>query len=229
MLGPVTDKASDSLADFVAARPAAVGDEEALGLARQEAEELGLALPDEQTGRLLATLAAAGSHPDSSGAIAVTPAAGVVSLYLLRGLAEGLTVTGIDPEAEHKRQAALALKRAGYRPGAGRFLTSQPLDVLGRMAEGSYQLVYLDVDPRDASALLAAAWPLLSPGGSLVVADLLLDGTVAQASRTDRVTAAARAAIEEAEELGRATGDGPAPAVVTHLPLGAGMTVVTRR
>ena len=71
-----------------------------------------------------------------------------------------------------------------------------------------------------AHQLLAHAWPLLHQHGTLVLANSLLDGTLADASRTDRDTAAAREADEYLRELEGAS--------VTRLPLGSGLTLVTK-
>ena len=101
-----------------------------------------------------------------------------------------------------------------------RFLPSHPLDVMGRLATGAYQLVYVDVHTIDLPVVIQSAWPLLSPGGTLVLVDALLDGTIADETRRDRDTAAAR----QAEEMVRELDD----ALVTRLPFGAGMTLVTR-
>ena len=74
---------------------------------------------------------------------------------------------------------------------------------------------------RDMPALINAAFPLLRKNGTLVLANSLLDGTLADTTRSDRDTAAAR----EADELARSLED----AVVTRLPLGSGLTLITKR
>ena len=102
-----------------------------------------------------------------------------------------------------------------------RFLPSRPLDVIGRLANESYHVIYADVPTMDLQALTKAAWPLLTHGGTLVLAGALLDGTLADASRTDRITTAAREADEFARSL-----EG---AVITRLPLESGITLVTKR
>jgi len=193
---------------------------EALATARRDAEEFGLRVPDEMTGQLLTTLAAASANDRSTGAVAVTPAAGVVGLYLLRGLGDTGTLTCIDPEAEHQTQARATFRDAGFAPSRARFLPSRPLDVMGRLATGAYQVIYVEVPPVELPTVITTAWPLLTQGGTLVLADALLDGTLADESRRDRDTAAAR----EADELARSL-EG---ALVTRLPLGAGLTLITR-
>ena len=193
----------------------------ALATAREDAAEFGLPVPDEVTGQLITTLAAATNGEGSTGAIAITPAAGLVGLYILRGLANGTTLTCIDPETEHQRHAKSIFREAGYSPSRVRFLPSRPLDVMGRLAFDSYQLVFGQVSPMDLRAFIDAAWPLLRPGGVLMLADALLDGTVSDETRRDRDTVAAR----EADEYVRSF-DG---AHVARLPLGAGLTLVTKK
>lgn len=192
--------------------------------ARSDASEYSLPTPSVAVGSLLGTLAAAGGNRSSAGvtgAVAMTPAAGVVGLHILAGLPEKAALTCIDPEAEHQARAKAAFRHAGFGGSRARFLPSRPLDVLGRLAAGAYHLVYADVDPVDLPAVVEAAWPLLSPGGTLVLAGSLLDGTITDPTRKDRGTLAAR----EAEELV----DGLEGAVVTRLPLDSGVTLVTRR
>ncbi|RNE48458.1 O-methyltransferase [Corynebacterium alimapuense] len=213
----MTDTVYDALRSYIEATSEIP---EALAAARRDAEEFGLTVPDEVTGQLLATLVANSANPKSTGAVAITPAAGVVGLYLLRGLGKQGTLTCIDPEAEHQSQARSAFRAAGYAPSRVRFLPSRPLDVMGRLASGSYQLVYAEVSPIELTAAINTAWPLLTSGGTLVLADSLLEGTLSDQSRKDRATAAAR----EADELARTLDN----ALVTRLPLGAGLTLITR-
>ncbi|QTH60786.1 class I SAM-dependent methyltransferase [Corynebacterium hindlerae] len=193
----------------------------ALETALQHAEEFGLRVPDAITGSLLATLAAGAATPAASGAIAVTPAASVIGLYLLKGLGDSGHLTCIDPESEHQRHAKSCFQEAGYKSSSFRFLPSRPLEVMGRLANDSYQFVYGDVAPVDQRAFVDAAWPLLASGGVLVLADSLLDGTLADATRTDRDTVAARETDAYLREM--------PGALVTRLPLGAGLTIVTKR
>lgn len=192
-------------------------DETVLAKAYEDASEFGLAVPDIMTGQLLTTLA---TSCQAQGAIAVTPAANVVGLYLLKGLASTGILTCIDPEPEHQKRAKETFRSAGFSPSRIRFLPSRPLDVMGRLANEAYQVVYGEVSPIDLRAFIDAALPLLSAGGSLVLPDVLFDGTLADETRKDRDTQAAREADEYVRSL--------AGVHVTRLPLGAGMTIVTK-
>lgn len=198
---------------------------EALSAALAHAEEYSLPVPDEVTGQLLTTVAAASTgHAAQTGdkaqAVAITPAVSVVGLYLLEGLADTGILTCIDPEVEHQSNAKKAFRDAGYSPTRVRFLPSRPLDVMGRLANDAYQVIYAEVNAMDMPATIKAAWPLLSKRGTLIIANSLLDGTIADSSRTDRDTNAAR----EADELAR----GLEGAHVARLPLGSGLTLITK-
>ncbi|AHI22460.1 O-methyltransferase [Corynebacterium vitaeruminis] len=210
----MTDSSVSALSSYVEETTVASA---ALTAACEDASEFGLTIPDAMTGQLLSTLAAA---TKAQGVIAVTPAAGVVGLYLLAGLGDNAIISCIDPEPEHQKRAKVTFREAGYSPSRIRFLPSRPLDVMGRLANASYQLVYGEVSPLELKAFVDAALPLLSAGGVLVLADALLDGTLADLSRKDRDTVAAREADEYIRSL-----DG---VIVSRLPLGAGLTMITK-
>ncbi len=215
----VSDSAFSSLNAYissVAGRSTQPELQAALDAACADAGEYGLPTPGAALGSLLGTLAAVGE----GGAVAMTPAAGVVGLHILAGLPEKSNLTCIDPEADHQARAKATFRDAGFGPSRTRFLPSRPLDVLGRLAAESYHLVVADVEPVDFPAVVEAAWPLLTPGGTLVLLGSLLDGTLIDTSRTDRNTTAAREADSLIDTL-----DG---ALVTRLPLDAGVTLITR-
>lgn len=197
---------------------------DALAHAYMEAEENGVRAPSAVVGSLLATLAADGGATASQGAVAVTPAAGVVGLHILRGLPDKATLTCIEPEAALQAGAKEAFRIGGHSASRARFLTARPLDVMGRLATGAYQLIYADVAPMEMGPLIDNAWPLLTQGGTLVIADSLLDGTLSDPSRRDRETEAAREADVRAGALGVDNA-----AVVTRLPLDGGLTLITKR
>lgn len=189
----------------------------AFAQAIEDAHEFGLTIPDTMTGELLATLTAA-AHARS--AIIVTPAANIVGLYILKGLQDSGTLTCVDQEPEYHKRAKEAFRAAGYSLTNIRFLPSPPLTVMKRFAQDSYQLVYGEVPPVDIQAFVDAALPLLSVGGSIVLPDMLFDGTIGDHTRKDRDSVAAREADEYIRNLEHV--------LVTRLPLGAGMVVITK-
>ncbi|WJY97300.1 O-methyltransferase [Corynebacterium fournieri] len=201
---------------------------EALQRAREDAAENGVPTPSHVVGDLLSVLAAGGADGTggtggTQGAVAVTPAAGVAGLHILAGLRDKATLTCIEPEAALQAGAKESFRAAGFAPSRVRFLTSRPLDVMGRLATGAYQLIYADVSAVELRPLIDAAWPLLAPSGTLVIAGSLLDGTVADTTRRDRDTEAARDADAYVDTLAL---DG---AAVARLPLDGGLTLLTKR
>ena len=212
----VTVQAYDALRNYIDSTST---ESDALASARAHAEEFSLRSPDSFVGQLLTTLAASAAG-EKIQTIAITPAASVVGLYLFDGLPDSGIVTCIDPEVEHQSHAKATFRDARYSPSRVRFLPSRPLDVMGRLATEAYHVIYADVPTLDLPALIKAAWPLIARRGTLVLPDALLDATIADTSRTDRVTIAAR----EADELVRGIED----AHVTRLPLGSGLTLVTK-
>lgn len=82
-------------------------------------------------------------------------------------------------------------------------------------------MVYGDIRPSDYRAFIDAAWPLLRSGGILILANSLLDGTLSDTTRKDRDTICAREADEYVRSMDQA--------VVCRLPLGSGLTLITKK
>lgn len=224
----MTNSAYDALTSYIAETSTATtpAAEAALRAARDHADEFALPAPDAATGQLLSTLAASAGTASTAKAqaIIISPASSVTGLYVLAGMPESGIISCIDPEAEHQAHAKEIFRAAGYTPARSRFLPSRPLDVLGRMASEAYQLIVMDVPTIECQAVVKAAWPLLSAGGTLAVVNSMLDGTLADASRTDRTTVAAREADAYIRSLAEDEN-----AIVTRLPLGAGLSLLTKR
>ncbi|MDY6049554.1 MAG: class I SAM-dependent methyltransferase [Corynebacterium sp.] len=210
-----SDSFNTELASFIlSAAPA----DPARDRARADAEEFGLTTPDEATGELITLLASLVATEANAAAIAVTPAAGLVGLYLFRGLGDQGHVTCIDPESEHQAQARAVFHTAGF--SKFRFLPSRPLDVMERLADESYRMIVGDVDPAELPAFLDASWPLLQTGGLVVLLNSL--PFVVASDDTDNTPLHAAQAADSA--LAERT-----DAAVVRLPLGAaGMTIIRK-
>lgn len=214
----VTESAYRAMTDYILSTES---QSDALRDARKDAEEFGIDVVDVCTGSFLSLLGAQAARGGEPSVIAVTPAAGVTGLYLFEGMGDVGHLTCIDPELEHQKLARSAFRAAGIAPSRYRFLPSLPLEVMDRLAYNSYDIVCADVAQQDFQALIDAAWPLLAPKGMIVLTSSLLDGTVADQSRTDRETAAARSVDEALRDRD--------DALVTRFPLAGGLTVVTKR
>lgn len=200
---------ADALASWIALwQP----EEPPLASARARAAEVGVDCVDPITGAVLRLLAA------TTGARAVVElgtGAGVSTLWLLQGMRPDGVLTSVDTEGEHQRLARQSLLEAGYGSGRVRLISGRALDVLPRLSDGAYDLVFCDAASSENADYLEAALRLLRPGGVVVFAGALGNGRVSQPGARDSETVALR-------ELARSVRDEPR-LVAALLPLGAGV------
>jgi predicted O-methyltransferase YrrM len=166
-----------------------VAEEEAAQAARATAAEVGLSPVSPGTGAVLRLLAAAGS---ARAVIEVGTGTGVSGLWLLRGMRPDGILTTIDIEGEHQRAARRGFADAGHPPGRTRVITGQALDVLPRLADEAYDLLFVDGDRADYAACAAAAPRLLRRGGVLVLHGVTAGGRIGDPTARDPQTVTMR-------------------------------------
>ena len=110
-------------------------------------------------------------------AVEIGTGCGSSGIWLLRGMRPGSTLTSVDIEPEYQRVARKAFGAAGFSPNQGRLILGRALDVLPRLSDGAYDLVFCDADPRDYPDYLAAALRLLRTGGIMAFNNALEAGT----------------------------------------------------
>jgi len=126
------------------------------------------------TGSVLRFLAAAIS---AKSVVEIGTGCGTSGLWLLRGMRPGSVLTTVDLEPEHHRLARSVFVAAGFGAGRYRLITGRALEVLPRLADSAYDLVFCDADKREYPEYLAAALRLLRPGG-IVAFDSVFDNAV---------------------------------------------------
>lgn len=109
---------------------------------------------------------------------------GVSGIWLLRGMVPNGVLTSVDVEPENQRLAREAYAEAGFPTSRARLITGHALDVLPRLTDGAYDLVFCDALKQEYPDYLPEALRLLRPGGVVVFADALLGDRVADP--TDR-------------------------------------------
>jgi predicted O-methyltransferase YrrM len=184
----------------------------ALSAARSRAAEVGVPCVDPVTGSLLRLLAATGA---AKAVVELGTGAGVSALWLLRGMAPDGVLTTVDPETEHQRLAKQSLNEAGYGSGRVRLIAGEALNVLPRLSDGAYDLVFCDAARSENLDYLAAALRLLRPGGLVVFAGALAGGRVADPAARDAEAVSLRELTKAVREQERLT-----PAL---LPVGPGL------
>jgi len=182
--------------------------------ARQRAAEVGVGAVDPPTGAALRFLVAAAS---GKAVIELGTGAGVSSLWLLRGMRPDGILTSVDSESEHQRLAKTSLTEAGVPAGRARLIAGRALNVLPRLSDAAYDLVFCDAARSENVDYLDAALRLLRPGGLLVYAGALAGGKIAEPSARDADTVALR-------ELAKIVRDEPR-LVTAALPVGQGLLV----
>lgn len=164
-------------------------DSEAVREARERAAELGcsaLSRPSAALLRLLAATVAAQT------VVEIGTGAGVSGAALLAGMAPTGVLTSIDVEAEHQRVARETFTALGYDHTRARLIAGRALDVLPRLSDAAYDLVFVDGDKTEYPAVLAQAKRLLRVGGLVVLDNVLGSGRVADPAERDAETVALR-------------------------------------
>ena len=118
-------------------------------------------------------------------AVEIGTGCGSSGIWLLRGMRPGSTLTSVDTEPEYHRMARKAFTQAGFAQNQCRLILGRALDVLPRLSDGTYDMVFCDADPRDYPDYLAAALRLLRPGGIVAFNNALLAGTSPDAGDDD--------------------------------------------
>jgi predicted O-methyltransferase YrrM len=118
-------------------------------------------------------------------AVEIGTGCGSSGIWLLRGMRPGSTLTSVDTEPEYHRMARKAFAQAGFAPNQCRLILGRALDVLPRLSDGTYDMVFCDADPRDYPDYLSAALRLLRAGGIVAFNNALLAGTPPDAGDDD--------------------------------------------
>lgn len=136
----------------------------------------------------------------ATSAVEIGTGAGVSTTYLLRGMAPTGVVTSIDVEPEHHKAARRTLTAAGFAPERARLITGRALDVLPRLTDAGYDIVFVDARKSEYPAYLQHALRLLKPGGLLLIDNALWHGRVADPAQRDQDTTAVRETLKAIRE-----------------------------
>jgi predicted O-methyltransferase YrrM len=165
------------------------GEDEVVTGARASAEDSGIAPIGPGTAAALSLLAASVS---AKAVVEIGTGTGVSGLALLRGMRTDGTLTTVDIDAENQRLARKTFLDAGVPSNRFRLIAGAGLDVVTRLTDGHYDLVFCDADRRENTAYLHEALRLLRPGGVVAFAGILTGGRVADPAVRDPDTNALR-------------------------------------
>ena len=194
-------------------------EDEPLLAARREAAEIGGAPPiGPGGGAALRFIAAAIS---ARSVVEIGTGCGTSGIWLLRGMRSDAVLTSVDAEPEHQRLARKAFTEAGFPSNRYRLISGKALDVLPRLTDGAYDLVFCDADKQEYPDYLVEALRLLRPGGVVAFDNALAGGRVADPGRDDPSTIAIRDLGDQVRQDERL--------VPVLLPVGDGLLAAVKR
>jgi predicted O-methyltransferase YrrM len=159
-------------------------EDDALRAARERASAGGMPPVSADTGAVLTLIA---RMTGAMNVVEVGSGAGYSGIWLARGLAEGGTLTTIEADPQHQRLAKESYRDAGVS-GRVRSILGGALDVLPRLSDGGYDLVFIDAAKDEYPAYLDHALRLVAPGGVILADNVLWSGRVADSAATDPAT-----------------------------------------
>ena len=174
-----------------------LSEDQALRDARPRGLELGAVPVGSGNGAALRFLAAT---VDAKSVVEIGTGAGVSGTWLLRGMAADGVLTTIDVEAEHQRVAKQTFAAAGFSGARVRLISGPALDVLPRLSDAAYDLVFVDAAKTQYADYLVAALRLLRPGGIVAFDNALWHGRVPDPTSRDADTVAVRELLRQVRD-----------------------------
>ncbi|HEY5223570.1 MAG TPA: class I SAM-dependent methyltransferase [Microbacteriaceae bacterium] len=193
-----------------------IAESEVIARARVQSLELGITPISPAIGAQTAVVVAA---TGASNVVEIGTGVGVSGLWLLTGGTRAM-LTSIDSELDHQQHARVNFTEAGIAANRVRLITGRALDVLPRMNENVYDIVFVDADPASVIEYVEHGLRLVRPGGTVLVAHALWKGRVADPAQRDEVATGFRSLVTEIAASG---------AVVSALsPVGDGLLQITK-
>jgi len=189
----------------------------ALGEARSRAQSLPAAPAGSGVGAALRLLAATVS---ARHVVEIGTGTGVSGSWLLSGMTADGVLTSIDIEAEHQRIARATFAEQNIDTGRTRLIVGRALEVLPRLADETYDLVFIDGDKIEYPDYVEQAARLLRVGGIVAIDNALWSGKVADPAARDEETIAIRSVVTALRTDPRW--------VTSLLPVGDGLLVGVR-
>lgn len=165
------------------------GEDEVLTAARARATEVGVSPIGSGGGAVLRLLA---SLIEARAVVEIGTGTGVSGVWLLRGMRPDGVLTTVDTQAEHQRLARQAFTEAGVPSQRVRLIAGAALEVLPRLTDGHYDLVFADGDKTEYAEYLGEALRLLKPGGIVAFDNALWHDRVADPAQRDAETVCIR-------------------------------------
>ncbi|WP_243727057.1 O-methyltransferase [Actinocrispum wychmicini] len=194
-----------------------LAEDEPLLAARAAGQELGCVPIGPAGGATLQFLAAT---LRAKAVVEVGTGAGLSGVYLLRGMAPDGVLTSIDVQPEHQIAAKRAYAAGGFGPSRTRLIMGRALDVLPRLTDAAYDMVFVDAAKTEYPNYYEQGVRLLRPGGVIAFDNVLWRGRVANPADREQDTMALREVTRLVKDDDRL--------VPSLLPVGDGLLVAAK-
>lgn len=194
-----------------------VPESEAAQQARADAAEMGVTPISQGTASTLTVLARA---IGAKAVVEIGSGTGVSGLALFAGMVGDGILTSVDVEPEHQAAARRAFTATGIRTQRFRLIAGAALNVLPRLSDGAYDLVFIDADKLEYAEYVGQAMRLLRHGGVLALDNAGWHGKVADPDNEEDETIVIREALEAVQNDEDLT--------ATFLPVGDGLLVAVK-
>lgn len=184
--------------------------------ARRLSLELGIEPVSRAVAAALSGLVAAGA---AKAICEIGSGVGVSGLALMR-YAPDATLTSIEIEPEHLRQARTVFTDAGIASSRLRLIEGDAAQVLPRLNIEAYDLAVIDADPARLLDYFEQALQIVRPGGTIILPNAFEHGRVTDPAARDTAT-------QNMRDLLATVADSPAIAPVLS-PAGDGLLMLTR-
>jgi predicted O-methyltransferase YrrM len=194
-----------------------VAESEAMTGARANAIELGLTPLSHGAATALTFVA---KVIQARTVVEIGTGSGASGLALFAGMQPNGVLTSVDIESEHQAYARKSFTQLGIPTQRFRLINGAALNVLPKLSDGAYDLVYIDGDKLEYPSYVQQGLRLLRHGGVMAIDNALLRDRVVDPANTDEETESVREAlntIRENEDL-----------VTTLLPLGDGLLLAVK-
>lgn len=192
-------------------------DTEAALEGRSEADALGQTPLSRGTASLLTVLA---KSIQAKAVVEIGTAAGVSGLALFAGMHDQGIITSVDTDHDNQAAARRLFQTEGIPSRRFRLIAGAALDVLPKLSDGAYDLVFVNGDKLEYGEYAEQALRLLRHGGLMVINNGLWSDKVADVANEEDETIVIREALEnlrENEDLS-----------CTLLPVGDGVLVAVK-
>ncbi|MCL1838429.1 MAG: class I SAM-dependent methyltransferase [Propionibacteriaceae bacterium] len=151
-------------------------------IARIRSLELGLTPITPSTAACLTLFSKIGNVGN---AVEIGTGSGVSALALLAGMLPEAVLTSIDLDIEAQSAAREVFASCQIAARRIRLIAGHPLEVLPKLNDSAYDLVFINGDPLEYVEYVAQADRLLKPAGTLLLHHAFWGGTVADARNDD--------------------------------------------